>query len=71
MRKQNKNVAAIESRFSVIRTLIGVGISLVIALILIAAVSDNPIEALMGFLTGPVTSINRAGNVVEMMIPLI
>ena len=45
MRKQNKNVAAIESRFSVIRTLIGVGISLVIALILIAAVTDNPIEA--------------------------
>lgn len=70
MRKQNKNVAAIESRFTVIRTLIGVGISLVIALVLIAAVSDNPIEALMGFLVGPVTSINRMGNVVEKMIPL-
>ena len=39
----------------------------VIALALIAAVSDNPFEALMGFLTGPLTSVNRLGNVVELV----
>ena len=51
MRTKTKNVEAIEKRFTVIRTLVGVGIALVIALALIAAVSDNPFEALMGFLT--------------------
>lgn len=71
MRTKTKNVEAIEKRFTVIRTLVGVGIALVIALALIAAVSDNPFEALMGFLTGPLTSINRLGNVVEKVIPLL
>lgn len=71
MRAKNKSIETIESRFSIIRTMVGVGISLLIALILIAAVSGNPIEALMGFLIGPLTSVNRAGNVVEKIIPLL
>ena len=70
MRGKIKDVEVIERLFSVIRTLVGVGIALVIALILIAAVSDNPVEALMGFLTGPLTSLSRLGNVVEKAIPL-
>ena len=70
LRGKIKDVEVIERLFSVIRTLVGVGIALVIALILIAAVSDNPVEALMGFLTGPLTSLSRLGNVVEKAIPL-
>lgn len=71
MRGKIKDVEMIERLFSVIRTVVGVGIALVIALILIAAVSENPVEALMGFLTGPLTSLNRLGNVVEKAIPLL
>lgn len=71
MRVTTKNVESIENRFTIIRTLVGVGIALVIALALIAAVSERPLEALMGFLTGPLTSISRLGNVVEKAIPLL
>lgn len=71
MKKHAETVEQIERRFAVIRTLVGVGIALAIALALITAVSENPLVALLGFLTGPLTSLNRLGNVVEKAIPLL
>ena len=66
---KQKNVEGIERNFTMIRTLIGVGIALLLALVLIAAVSDRPWQALLGFLIGPFTSVNRMGSVVEKAIP--
>lgn len=68
---KQKNVEGIERNFTMIRTLIGVGIALLLALVLIAAVSDRPWQALLGFLIGPFTSVNRMGSVVEKAIPLV
>ena len=65
------NSKRIEQYFSVIRMLIAVAISLVLAFILIVCASDAPLDALANFLIGPLQTIRRMGNIVEMMIPLL
>ncbi|OPJ60212.1 ABC transporter permease [Clostridium oryzae] len=59
-----------ESKFEIIRTLISVGIALIIAFIVILLVSKEPAEALKAFLLGPLTSKSHMGNVIELSIPL-
>lgn len=61
-----------QSRFSfeTLRTALAIGIALVIALITILLVSEEPAVALQAFLLGPLKSVRHFGNVVEMMIPL-
>lgn len=59
-----------ETMFTALRTLIAVAIALLIAYLIILCVSDEPGEALKAFLTGPLSSRRRLGNVVEAMIPL-
>jgi simple sugar transport system permease protein len=61
---------SIEKRFDVIRTLVAVGISLAIALIIILCVSKNPAATLYHFIIGPITSFRRIGNVIELAVPL-
>ncbi|MCR2805133.1 ABC transporter permease [Paenibacillus soyae] len=56
--------------FDAIRTLISVAIALVIAFIIIAFVSEDPLGTIGIFLTGPLSSAAQLGNVVEMAIPL-
>lgn len=60
-----------ESKFEIIRTLMAVFISLVIALFVILLVSSEPIESLKTFVFGPLTKVRYMGNVIEMAIPLI
>jgi simple sugar transport system permease protein len=60
----------IEKRFDIIRTLVAIGISLGIALIIIIFVSKNPANALYHFIIGPATSFRRIANTVELAIPL-
>ncbi len=57
--------------FEIIRTGVAIGIALLIALIIIIFASDNPGEALYGFLIGPIDSLRHIGNVIELTIPLI
>ncbi|MEG0642219.1 MAG: ABC transporter permease, partial [Clostridium sp.] len=57
--------------FEAIRTLIAIGIALVIAIFLITLVSSEPAEALNKFLLGPLVSFKRFSNVIEMAIPFI
>ncbi|MDQ6418788.1 ABC transporter permease [Paenibacillus sp. LHD-117] len=56
--------------FDAIRTLISVAIALVIAFIIIAFVSEDPLGTISVFLLGPLSSVAQIGNVVEMAIPL-
>lgn len=56
--------------FTALRTFIAVAIALMIAFIIIILVSDEPREAIKAFLTGPLSTRRRMGNVVEAMIPL-
>ncbi|MDO4432510.1 MAG: ABC transporter permease [Aerococcaceae bacterium] len=65
-----KNVQKIETRFEVYRTVMAIAIAMAIVLVVIALLSDNPLESIQLLLTGPLTSLRRFGNVIELMIPL-
>ncbi|WP_336789947.1 ABC transporter permease [Paenibacillus sp. MMO-177] len=56
--------------FEKIRTIAVIAISLLLTLIVIAVVSDDPLRTMVVFLTEPVSSVSHIGNVVEMAIPL-
>jgi len=60
-----------EVLFIALRTLIAVAIALIIAFVIIVLVSDEPANAIKAFITGPLSTRRRMGNVVEAMIPLI
>ncbi|QUH19314.1 ABC transporter permease [Alkaliphilus sp. B6464] len=62
----NKN-----THFELIRTILGIFISLAIAILIIFAISNEPTVALKAFLTGPLKSVRHFGNVLEATIPLI
>ncbi len=64
------NTKQIERRYDLLRTLIAIGIALVLALLVVASISDAPFEAMKNFLIGPVTSFRRFANVIELMIPM-
>lgn len=57
--------------FELIKIIIAIFLSLLVAVIIILFVSDDPLEALNQFITGPCKSRRHMGNVVELAIPLI
>ncbi len=61
----------IENRFSIIRTLMAIGIALILAFGLIMTVSDNPIKDFTTLLIGPLTRTSRMVTVISKMIPLL
>lgn len=64
-------VKNIEKRFNFFRTMLAIIIALGITFVIISFVSEDPIDALKSFLLGPLQSMRRMGNVVEMAMPLI
>lgn len=62
----NRNVL-----FETMRTLVAIGVALLLAFIIIFTVSEDPWYALQRFLLGPLSSLRNFGNVVEMAIPLV
>ncbi len=61
----------IEKRFSFLRTALSVLIALVIAFLLILTVSEDPVNDMITFLIGPLTSVSRISTIVEKLIPLL
>ena len=59
------------TKFNIIRTILSVGIALLISFIIIFLTSKEPVTAIVQLLTGPLQSTRRFGNVIETMIPLI
>ncbi|MCT4596545.1 MAG: ABC transporter permease [Vallitalea sp.] len=57
--------------FDVIRTAVALAVTLVLTLIIIFLVSEEPLYALKLFLTGPMDSFRHIGNIFEMAIPLV
>lgn len=57
--------------FEVGRILIGIIIALLVGLVIILFISEEPGEAFKFFLFGPFSSVRRIGNIIEMSIPLI
>lgn len=64
------NTKKIEQRYDVLRTFIAIGIALLLALVVVYFISDKPFEAMNSFLFGPVSSVRRFANVIELMIPI-
>lgn len=70
--KSNKTTPKdIENRFSIIRTLMAIGIALSLAFILIVSVSDSPIDDFITLLIGPISRTSRMITVISKMIPLL
>lgn len=61
----------IEMQFSVLRTFLAILISLAIAFVLIASVSDNPGKDFVTLLIGPLKNSSRLTTIVSKMIPLL
>lgn len=57
-------------RMELMRMLFAIGISLSIVFLIILVVSDNPRVAINSFILGPLSSVRRLGNIIELMIPL-
>ncbi len=53
-----------------LRTLLAVGISLIIVFLIILVISNNPQVAITSFMFGPLQSIRRFGSVIEGSVPL-
>lgn len=60
-----------EKKFEFIRSIVAVLIALIVAFIIILAISDDPINTIITFVAGPVSNGRYIGNVIEMSIPLI
>ncbi len=58
------------SYIEALRTCVAIGVSLLIVCIIVFLISEAPISALVDFMTGPLTSIRRFGNVIEASVPL-
>ena len=58
-------------RFEIIRMFFAIVIALLVSFVLIFFVSDQPVEAIVALITGPLKSKRNLANVVESMIPLI
>lgn len=66
-----KTVTKIESRFELFRVLISISIALLLTFLILILVSADAGGTLVEFVVGPFRSVNRFGNIVESMIPLI
>lgn len=69
--KKLRTPKEIEKQFQVLRMLLAVAIALGIAFLIILVITDEPLSALHSFILGPISTVRRMGNIVEMMTPLL
>lgn len=58
-------------KFQILKTVLAIGMALLIVFAIIFLVSEQPGYAIFSMLIGPFTSLRRLGNVIESMTPLI
>lgn len=71
MTKGNMTTFQIQQRFSLIKTFASVVIALIIAFLLMMLKCDRPFEALLTFITGPLTSWSRFCGMLNKLTPLL
>lgn len=59
----------IETTMELVRTLVGLLIAYVIALVVLFAISDDPVFVIRQFMVGPFTSARRIGSIINLAIP--
>lgn len=57
--------------FSTLKTLVSLGVALIITFVVLCLTSDAPIQSFGVLLTAPLKNLRYFGNVLEMMVPLI
>lgn len=60
----------IESIFEIFRVIIAVLVAYIISLVIVALISDSPLEVIRLFLVGPFERISRIGDMITLAIPL-
>ena len=60
-----------EKTFQIIRTTVAMAVAVLVAFIIILAVSDSPLESIRIFLVKPFSSLRYIGNIIETATPLI
>ncbi|MCI8523489.1 MAG: ABC transporter permease [Lachnospiraceae bacterium] len=58
-------------RFEILKSVLAIGIALLIVFLTILLISEQPWQALYSMFIGPFTSMRRFGNIIESMTPLI
>lgn len=64
------NAKKIEAWFDLFRILVAVMVAYVIALIILALISDDPVYVIGQFIAGPFSTFRRFGNILSTMIPI-
>ena len=58
------------NRVEILKLITAIALSLLIVFAIVFFISDQPMQAISSFLLGPLASLRRMGNIVELMIPL-
>ena len=59
----------IETTMEVVRTLVGLIIAYAVALVILFAISDDPVYIIRQFILGPLSSARRIGSIINLAIP--
>lgn len=65
------NTNNIEKRFQVLRTLLAIGIAIIIAFVIICFISDDPVITIRNFVIGPLESKRKIGNIITNITPML
>lgn len=69
-RMSSKKYRILKSDLKYLEIGIALLISMLLIILIIALISDDPLGAIIELLVGPLQSVRRFGNVIELMIPL-
>lgn len=64
-----KKTKKIEFFFEIFRILAAIGIAYLVALVVLVAISDDPVNVVKQFMAGPFATKRRIGNIIELAIP--
>lgn len=65
------NTKNIEKRFQVLRTLLAIGIAIIVAFIIICFISEDPLETIRNFVIGPLETKRKIGNIITNLTPML
>lgn len=67
--KGSKKTQRIESIMEIVRIIAGMGIAYLVALVILMAISDDPLFIVKQFILGPFSSARRIGSIINLAVP--
>ena len=71
LKKRGMTQEALEKRFTLLRTMMAISIGIVLSIVIIVIVSDDPLLAIKYLLIGPLMSLNNFFSLFTMWIPIV